>query len=481
MRAPLAALVAVLLTAACTAPIPAAPRANVVSTPGGGQPSCIPQPGRPAAETPTTIDVVEQAYHCILTYYYNGPTLEVRPLLQAGFAVLTQELNREGRDVAEADMPALTGDRYGDWAAFEQAYRKTTDALPEDLRGRLAAATMRGIVAALGDDHARWSRDVREAPDSYDDDLYGLGLKTSITSNQATNSPGTALPPLFVTTVLGGQAKEAGLRPGDVITAVNGSAPFIGTAVTTAAVNALYPAYPEADPVRITVKRPGTARAMTVTLKPGLFRPDPDLMRRVSSKVVGGDLAYVRLTGFSPDAATKVFKAIDALRAGRTLSGLVLDLRGNTGGSPEAAVQLVSAFGHGKVTAYQCAGDGSCTTSSTDNGIELLNLPLVVLTDRNCASACDHFTSAIKDLRLGTLVGTRTAGIVSGPAQPYLLSDNTMLSMPSRHHLGPNREQIDRVGVAPDHHVPPTAADVAAGRDRALAKAVALLHQGRTS
>jgi C-terminal processing protease CtpA/Prc len=39
-----------------------------------------------------------------------------------------------------------------------------------------------------------------------------------------------------------------------------------------------------------------------------------------------------------------------------------------------------------------------------------------VLTDRNCASACDAFSGAVKDLRLGTLVGTRTSGIVSAPA-----------------------------------------------------------------
>ncbi|MEU8379337.1 S41 family peptidase, partial [Streptosporangium sp. NPDC048865] len=102
-------------------------------------------------------------------------------------------------------------------------------------------------------------------------------------------------------------------------------------------------------------------------------------------------------------------------------------------------------------------------------------LPLAVLTDRGCASACEHFGSAVKDLRLGHLVGTRTAGAISGPAQAYLLADNTLLSLPARYHLGPNREVIDRVGVPPDHHVPLTPKDAAAGRDPALAKALTLL------
>lgn len=136
----------------------------------------------------------------------------------------------------------------------------------------------------------------------------------------------------------------------------------------------------------------------------------------------------------------------------------------------------MSAFVHGGNTAYQCAVDGTCQAMPTDDTVELLRLPLVVLTDRSCASACEHFSSAVKDLRAGLLVGTRTAGVISGPSQPYLLADNTLLRFPARHHLGPGREVIDRIGVPPDHHVPLTPRDAADGRDPALAKALTLLH-----
>ncbi|WP_263655525.1 S41 family peptidase [Nonomuraea aurantiaca] len=102
---------------------------------------------------------------------------------------------------------------------------------------------------------------------------------------------------------------------------------------------------------------------------------------------------------------------------------------------------------------------------------------MTVLTDRGCASACEQFGSAVKDLRIGRLVGTRTTGVVSGPAQAYLLADNTLLSFPAEHHLGHNREVIDRIGVPPDHYVPLTPQDTAAGRDPALAKALTLLHK----
>jgi carboxyl-terminal processing protease len=197
----------------------------------------------------------------------------------------------------------------------------------------------------------------------------------------------------------------------------------------------------------------------------------------VRSKLLDDDIAYVRITRFVADSAERILRAIARLREDQTLAGVVLDLRGNDGGRPTEAVRLLSAFAHGKVTAYQCTVDDTCETVRTDDTVDLLDLPLAVLIDRSCASACEHFSSAVKDLRLGRLVGTRTAGVVSGPAQAYVLSDNTMLSFPSRHHLGPNREVIDRIGVAPDHYVPPTPKDAAAGHDPALTKALTLLHK----
>ncbi|WP_248961836.1 S41 family peptidase [Sphaerisporangium perillae] len=465
-----AAGLALLLAAACTAPAP--PRGEVSTA---ASTACARPVRPPEAETPTTIDVIEQAYFCILGNYYSGATLDARSLLTAGFVALTQELNRDGRDLPGATMPALTGDRKADWAAFETAYRKITDQVP-GLRDKLAIVTLEAIVAGLGDNHARWAHDVKRPLDYYDGDGYGLGLAANVNGPQADGDPGVTLPPLFVTTVQGGAAQAAGLRPGDLIESINGSAPFIDGQASPA-INALYPQYPEARPVQLRLLRQSTGRRWTVTLKPGLYPRDPAALQAVQSKLLDDDIAYVRMTGFAPDSANRVLRAITRLRTGRTLTGVMLDLRGNGGGSPTEATRLVSAFAHGKVTAYQCTVDGKCQISRTDDTVELVGLPLVVLTDAGCASACEHFSSAVKDLRIGQLVGTRTAGVISGPAQGYLLSNNTTLGFPTRHHLGPNREVIDRIGVPPDHYVPLTPKDAAAGHDPALAKALALLHK----
>ncbi|MEU8145242.1 S41 family peptidase [Nonomuraea sp. NPDC048901] len=465
-----AAGLALLLAAACTAPAP--PRGKAGTTAGT---VCAPPQGAPEAETPTTIDVIEQAYFCILGNYYSGATLDARSLLTAGFTALTHELNRDGRDLPEAAMPALTGDRKADWAASKLAYQKIIDQVP-DLRDRLAVVTLEAIVAALGDDRAGWTHDVKQSPDYYDGDGYGLGLAANIDASQADGNLGAAVPPLFITAALGGAARAAGLRPGDIIQSINESAPFIDGEATPA-IAALYPRYPEARPVRLRLLRQSTGRRWSVTLQPGLYQRDLTALRVVRSKLLTDDIAYVRVTEFVPDSADRVLRAISSLRRGRTLSGVVLDLRGNSDGNPVETTRLLSAFIHGKVTAYHCTVDGTCAASRTDDTVELVNLPLMVLIDRGCASACEHFSSAVKDLRLGRLVGTRTAGVISGPAQAYRLRNNTLLSFPATHHLGPSREVIDRIGVPPDHYVPLSPEDAAAERDPALAKALALLHQ----
>ncbi|MCA2224568.1 hypothetical protein [Nonomuraea aurantiaca] len=110
-------------------------------------------------------------------------------------------------------------------------------------------------------------------------------------ASQADGNLGVAVPPLFVTTVLGGAARAAGLRPGDIIESINESAPFIDGRATPA-ITALYPRYPEARPVRLRLLRQGTGRRWSVTLQPGLFQRDLAALQVVRSKLLDDDNAY---------------------------------------------------------------------------------------------------------------------------------------------------------------------------------------------
>lgn len=456
-------LTAALLSAAvftgCAAgtPIAAAPAKAVAA--------CTPQPP-PESPTlkPTTVRTLEQAYRCIFERYYSASTLNHRTLLTSAFAVFTQELQRRGIDRPDATMPAMTGDRDRDWDSFSAVYRRVkADA---ETRQALAEAVMNGMIGALDDNHARWVRG-GEGPGG---ENAGTGI-TGLSGRQGLYAADpAATPPLFVTSVAKtSPADRAGVRPGDVVVSVDGVPPFIGGELSQRVIDQVN--VPNGT-VRLRLKRPSSGREWSVSIAPGMYRePAP----AVSSRLLDGDVGYVKVPGFFPGAADRAVQAVARMRDGRRLRGLIIDLRGNTGGSPAEVDRLLGAFAHGKITGYLCDANGDCTASRTDDSVPLLGLRPVLLTDRACASAGDAFSAAFKDLRLGPLAGTRTAGAVSGPNESFPLDDGSVLLLPARHHLGPNKEKIDTIGVAADHQAPRTARDLSTGRDPGIAKALSLL------
>jgi carboxyl-terminal processing protease len=440
-----------------------------------GQPApCTTLPPSPPPLKPTTIATIEQAYYCIFAHYYSGPVLDDRVLLAGAFAGFTNELEHLGLDQPDATLPALTGDRGSDWAAFAAVYQKVTGQIHASaaVRQDLAAASMNGMVATLNDNHARWQYPL-QPPGATPADTYGLGLNTSPALEPVTTAPAEAQPPLFVASVdPASPAARQGVRPGDVIVSVDGAPPFTDGVVSPGVISLLNQQYPQHQTVQITVRWPLTGATRTFTIAPGLFQAPA---AEATSRLLDGHVAYVQFSGFFPGVASQVLTAIVNLEKKARLRGVILDLRGNLGGDGGEMAALLGAFEHGRAYAYDCTITGQCTADYPDAATPLLHLPLVVLTDRSCASACDAFSGAVKDLHLGALVGTRTSGIVAGPGVGYVLDDGSILGLPAEHELSADHETINGIGVAPDYYLPMTPQDLAAGHDPDIAKALALL------
>ncbi|MGV9375631.1 S41 family peptidase [Nonomuraea sp. NPDC003707] len=434
-------LCAAILMAACSLSAPASAPAERCTALTGPPPESAP---------PTSVNTLRQAYFCVLDNYYSGPAMDAKALLKSAFAAYTQDLMRRGADRPDLQLPELTGNRDTDWAAFAKALG--TGDVPA-LRAAITA-----MVAGLHDNHARA---VRPTPPP-EGGPVGTGI-VGVSAQQGPQLDPAAKPPLFITRVLpGSPAAKADIRPGDIIVKANGIPPFIGDTVNQSIVQAF-----AAGTVTLTLKRPTTGRTRTVELREGPVTQQPPA---VTSKKLADGVAYIQLPGFYEGAADQVIaKLKDKPKA------VVLDLRGNGGGSPREVTRLLGAFAHGKVTSYFCPLKGDCVPNRTDDSIPLLGSRLVVLTDRGCASACEDFSAAVKDNDLGTLIGTRTAGAVSGPSDGYLLDDGSILLLPKVRHLGPAREIIDTIGVPVDHYAPMTALDLATGRDPGVAKALTLL------
>jgi carboxyl-terminal processing protease len=457
------------LLAAVVAVAAFAGTATVSASPEGTRPpACTTPPPQRPPPGPTTVTTIGQAYYCIFDNYFSGPVLDSRDLLQPAFAEITRELQRRGLDQPTASAPVLTGRRDADWRAFSKAYQGIIDKLPKEVHQAIGEVAIHAMVDSLDDNHARWSG----GPDG--DDTVPVGFLPSHARGPGRTDPATSGPAYVSALLPGSAAANAGIALGDEILSVNDVPPFINGVAVPGVVGWLMEAT-EGQQVRLTMRRPSTNETKHYTLT--VIRPSgPQPPREVvESKLLPGDVAYVLLRGFAPQAADKVLQAIADLGKGRTLRGVVLDLRGNGGGSPDEVKKLVSSWVHGKTYSYWCDVRDKCTPNRTDDSVPLVNLPLVTLTDRLCASACDAFSSAVKDLRFGTLVGERTAGAVSGPGGPWVLNDGSALILPKIHEIGPNREKVDTVGVPPDHLAPMTSADLSAGRDPGVAKALALL------
>ncbi|MGI5267742.1 S41 family peptidase [Nonomuraea sp. CA-218870] len=453
-------LTALTLTLTALACAPRAPQAAAATA---CEPLTGPVEGGPAA---TTVATIEQAYDCVFARYYGAPALDHRTVLAAGFAAFTQHLQRHGLDRPDATMPALGGDRDADREAFARVYARVAESLPERARQAAAEATLKGMIEALHDNHAAWVRPREDEPGE-PGTAYGSGV-TGMSGHRGGRPDPAVGPPLHITSVMpGSPAAEGGIRPGDVVVSVDGAPPYVAGLLSPGVLALLA----EDRPLRLVMRRPATGRTWQLTLKPARFTAEPPAMSAGRTR----GAAYVKLPDFGPGAADRVISAVGELRKKGEPSGVVLDLRGNRGGSPREVARLLGAFAHGKVTGHECDVRGSCTAIRTDDSVPLLKLPLVVLTDRQCASACDDFTAAVKGLKLAPLVGTRTAGALSGPASAFGLGDGSILLLPAKRHVGPNKEVVDEIGVAPDHHVPLTAEDLSKGRDPGLAKAIELL------
>lgn len=218
---------------------------------------------------------------------------------------------------------------------------------------------------------------------------------------------------VVVVSAFEGYAFDTGVRPGDVIDAVDGK-PTSG--MNIANVTDLLRGDPGTS-VDVTVLREGVLNPLTFKLT----RRRVQLRDVPVATFIGDDgIGYIRLQSFAKDAATEVANAIETLiseaqsksRSSR-LRGLVLDLRNNPGGLLNAAIEVAETFiPRGSIvvsTKGRGMGPGP-TYISNREPVAPLDLPIAVLVNGQTASASEIVAGAIQDLDRGVVIGSRTFG-----------------------------------------------------------------------
>jgi carboxyl-terminal processing protease len=247
-------------------------------------------------------------------------------------------------------------------------------------------------------------------------------------------------PGLSVTSLQAGPAREAGLRVGDRIVAVDGVL-IAGVAFEKTLGRIIGP---DGSTVELRIRRAGRVLDLVIT------------RRRIEAPVVsakllavrpGRRIGYLRLAACRAGAAQVLRAELRRLeRAG--VSAFVLDLRGNPGGLLDQAVAVASLFlDRGVVVLVESAHNHGEVFEAIPNAVTRLRL--AVLVDRSSASAAEVIAAALQDNDRATLVGENTYGkALVQTVTP--LSNGAALRLTTARYLTPAGIDISRRGVRPD-------------------------------
>lgn len=190
---------------------------------------------------------------------------------------------------------------------------------------------------------------------------------------------------------------------------------------------------------------------------------------------VGQDALVVKLPTFSinPDGIQGI------INKAREHKELILDLRGNSGGSPETVKEVLGGlFDHETKIADRVTRSGKNTVSAKPLH-HVFDGKLIVLVDSSSASASEVLARVVQLEKRGTIMGDRTAGMVmEGEFHVHRLSETALFfaTMVTRADLIMSDDRsLEHVGVTPDEVILPTAGDLAQGRDPVLAHAAETL------
>ena len=201
-----------------------------------------------------------------------------------------------------------------------------------------------------------------------------------------------------------GPSEKAGLQVGDQILSVNGRSTS-GRSYND--VVQFIRGYPGTD-LSLSIKRPFEKNPIQVTLT----REDVDIPNVPYSGMVSDNVGYVALSTFTRDAGRNVGNAIRKLRDDHNMQGLILDLRNNGGGLLAEAINIVGLFvpkGSHVVSTKGKVRDRDQSYRTQRLPIDL-DMPLVVLINKNSASASEIVAGSIQDYDRGVLMGQRSFG-----------------------------------------------------------------------
>ncbi len=264
----------------------------------------------------------------------------------------------------------------------------------------------------------------------------------------------------------GSPAARAGLKRGDIVTAIDGKA--VDASDASAALATLRGTV--GSPVELSVRHAGASDSVAVTLSRARVQ-----VASVVATVLEPGYLHLRISQFSGTTARDLARALARLGHDGPPRGAILDLRGNGGGIFDAAVEVADLFlEDGLIVTSEGRASDASYERRANAGDALSGAPLVVLVDLATASAAEIVSGALKDRHRGVVLGSNTYG--KGSVQTVLpLSQGGALKYTSARWRTPSGQPIPATGIEPDiplAALPESSAPGLAQSDPALAQAL---------
>jgi len=271
-----------------------------------------------------------------------------------------------------------------------------------------------------------------EMQQEYEGHYGGIGIVITMRDNKLT----------IVSPIKNTPGERAGLRAGDIITAIDGE--------ETAEMSQMK---------AVDMMRGEENTDVTLTITRGDEEPfDVEITREdievpyVETEMKTEEIGYISLAQFIEEVGTKVEEAVADLKE-QGAQGIILDLRNNPGGLLNEAVDVSSVFIDQGVIVSVKQKDETERILKVNQKIEAdTEIPLIVLINKGSASGSEIVAGAIKDYDRGKLMGTTTFG--KGVVQSVVpLKDGSAVSLTTARYYTPDGNYIHEKGIEPDTKV----------------------------
>lgn len=299
---------------------------------------------------------------------------------------------------------------------------------------KLEEGAIKGYIEGLGDPYTEYIS--KEDMDSYLDDTMGNFVGIGIYMIKNTQYDRIQV----LSTIKGGPAEKAGIQAGDLIISVDG-VEYKADDMTTTSNN-----IKGEEGTKVTVELLRGAE----TVKYELTR-EKVKVNQVEGKVISNNIGYIKFTSFDETTAED-FKAKYEELSKQNIKSLIIDLRNNGGGIVDQALEIADYMtDKDSVLLYEVDKNNKETVKKAKED-PIINMPIIILTNENTASASEILAGALKDLGKAKTVGTTTYG--KGVIQQILkLNDGSGLKITIEEYQTPNKNKINKVGIEPDEKV----------------------------